>query len=216
MIDKKCRVEYMDFFENILKNAPAGTYDEMALPSYIHKNKLMSWLFWKRIEVALSMAGDMQKTSVLDFGCGGGVAFRHFQRFECSISGCDKYSYDLAAAVCGRFGLHAELYKDLQEIKGRSFDYIFALDVLEHIEDLGSVTVQLIGLSSAKTNIIISGPTESLIYKIGRHLAGFSGHYHIRNIYDIERFLKQKKLRCLKVKRLYPPAPLFRVSAWSL
>lgn len=205
---------YNEAFREILETAPQGIYDESALPSYTHRNKLMSWLFWKRIDTALLMAGEMRNKYVLDFGCGGGVIFKYLSRQNCRIVGCDNQSKSLAEEISRRFGAHAEVYEDLYQIERRPFDTIFALDVLEHIEDLYPIIEKFKELSDEKTKLIVSGPTENIIYRAGRLLAGFSGHYHVKNIYDIEKALEEDNFKCIGIRTLYPPCPLFRISSW--
>ena len=38
--------------------------------------------------------------------------------------------------------------------------------------------------------MIVSGPTESLMYRFGRFIAGFRNVYHYRNIFDIDAQLQ--------------------------
>jgi 2-polyprenyl-3-methyl-5-hydroxy-6-metoxy-1,4-benzoquinol methylase len=61
--------------------------------------------------------------------------------------------------------------------------------VLEHIDDPEPVVQKLMALLAPGGKMIVSGPMENLLYKTGRWLAGFSGHYHVRNIYQIEQIL---------------------------
>jgi hypothetical protein len=35
--------------------------------------------------------------------------------------------------------------------------------------------------------VIVSGPTESPLYRLGRRVAGFGGHYHKHTVFDVER-----------------------------
>ncbi len=62
---------------------------------------------------------------------------------------------------------------------------------------------------------MVSGPTENVLYKAGRLLAGFSGEYHVTNIYDIEGKFREMGLEREALKVLYPPVPLFRISRWK-
>jgi len=73
--DRTYRRQYQALFRDMLRDAPAGHYDEMALPSYTHPNPAMSWLFWRRLDTALDLARDVAGRSVLDFGCGGCTMF---------------------------------------------------------------------------------------------------------------------------------------------
>ena len=93
-----------------------------------------------------------------------------------------------------------------------TFNAVVALDVLEHVDSLEDTFRQLCRITRKGGVIIVSGPTESLFYKIGRKIAGqeYTGDYHVRNIYDIRRtmetFMETKTLATL-----YYPFPLFKV-----
>jgi hypothetical protein len=89
------------------------------------------------------------------------------------------------------------------------------LDVLEHIDDPGHCIGEILKRSHKNTRIIVSGPTENLLYKAGRYFSGFSGDYHLRNVYQIEEELKKAGLRNRAVKELLPVFVLFRVSWWD-
>ena len=59
---------------------------------------------------------------------------------------------------------------------------------------------------------MVSGPTENILYKIGRKLAGpeYSGEYHERGIAEVKRELN-KLARVRQIATLYRPIPLFEV-----
>ncbi|MHC4200967.1 MAG: class I SAM-dependent methyltransferase [Planctomycetota bacterium] len=215
LISRTYRERYRRVFESACRDSPEGFYDDSGLPSYTHRNSLMSWLFWKRVDTALALAGQIRGQSVLDFGCGGGVTFRYLHDRGCEIVGCDRASVRLAGELCRAFGIAAELHEDLTDIGDRTFDVVFALDVFEHVENLGPVVDTILSHCHAGSRIIVSGPTESLPYRLGRWLAGFSRHGHVRDIYAVEKLLESKGLTCSKVKRLYLPFPLFRISDWK-
>ena len=202
-------------YRGLLQRAAPGEYDENALPSYTHPNRLMAWLFWKRIDIALCFMGDISGKTVLDFGCGGAVTFKCLNQKHCRIVGCDE-NIVLAQQVCRALNINAELYQDLSAIDGRKFDYILALDVLEHIENSGALLEKFKDMMQPGSKIILSGPTENVWYKLGRKLAGFSGHYHVKNIHQIEREFGAIGFSAEKVRTLYYPFPLFRVSLWRL
>ena len=77
------------------------------------------------------------------------------------------------------------------------------------------VSAEFVRLLKPDGRLIVSGPTESVFYRAGRRLAGFSGHYHVRNIYDIESHLSQF-FRLSLVKRLVWPVTLFRITEGRL
>lgn len=210
------RETYEHIFLETLAAAPPGTYDESALPSYTHPNRLMAWLFWRRVRVALTLAAPKRGESVLDFGCGGGTTFRRLADCGCRITGCDVVTHALAAEVCRRLGVEARLVAGLGEIDPReTFDIILALDVLEHVEDLNGTLGRLTRFLGSRGRLVVSGPTENLLYRIGRRFAGFSGHYHIRDIHVIEAALRGLGFRRERLIRLYPGVSFFRISRWT-
>ncbi|MBN1456382.1 MAG: hypothetical protein JW912_00840, partial [Sedimentisphaerales bacterium] len=130
--------------------------------------------------------------------------------------GCENEFFEMTGLVCQKLNIKADIYRDLMEIRDNKYDIIFALDVFEHIANIVKYIDKLKELSHNRTMIIISGPTESLFYKFGRKLAGFSGDYHITNIYEVERHFKLSGLKRTDLKRLFFPLTLFRLSAWQL
>lgn len=200
--------------EKLRGTMPAEFHDS-ALLSYTHRNRLMAWLFWKRVDTALSLLGDPAGKSVLDFGCGSGIIFPYIVERGARVTGCDNKCAGLAAEVSRSLGIRAALYDDLFSIRDAKFDAILALDVLEHIEDLRPFIDRFSSLANEKARIILSGPTESFFYRIGRRLAGFTGEGHVRSIYDIESEFRKRGFKLLALRRLYPPVPLFRVSSWT-
>ena len=214
MIDRAYRAAYETAFRTLLSQAPPGRYDEMALPSYTHANRLMAWLFWRRIAAAFALAGPLDRQRVLDFGCGGGVTFRRLHECGCEITGVDPEAGALAAEISRRLGTPARIVATVDDVADRRFDCIFALDVLEHVDDLDGCIGRLAGVLADGGRIVLSGPTENAWYRLGRRLAGFSGHYHVRTVFDIERGLQQRGLVRTGLSTLRLPFALFRVSAW--
>jgi 2-polyprenyl-3-methyl-5-hydroxy-6-metoxy-1,4-benzoquinol methylase len=213
-LDKNYRTQYESLFRQFLEGSTNGHFDEAALPSYVHSNRLMSFLFWKRIETSLSLAGDLKNHSVLDFGCGGGVTFKYLHANNCRITGCENQFPELPREVSRRLSIDSVISDDLCSLDAK-FDTIFALDVLEHVDDIAGILERLGFLLSEQGQLIISGPTESRFYQLGRQLAGFSGHYHVRTIYDIEKQCSKTGFYRESVKLLYWPVTLFRISRWK-
>ena len=214
-IDKNYRRQLEGIYHSLLQRAAPGEYDENALPSYTHPNRLMAWLFWKRIDIALGLMGEIIGKTVLDFGCGGAVTFKYLDQKHCRIVGCDE-NVLLARRVCDALKVNADLYQDLSAIRGLKFDCILALDVLEHIENSSALVDKFRDLLQPGGRVILSGPTENFWYKVGRKLAGFCGHYHLKNVYQVEQEFAAQGFVSEKVCTLYHPVPLFRVSRWAI
>jgi 2-polyprenyl-3-methyl-5-hydroxy-6-metoxy-1,4-benzoquinol methylase len=202
--------------------ASKGTDDilsEAALPAYAHKNPIIDFIFWKRIDIAFNevISDKIINKNILDFGCGTGVLSYHLSK-----SGYSMTAIDLDMSPKNQLSEYITYPDNINFIEGdilklnfdKKFDSIIALDVLEHIplEVLPVFLKRFDDLLSPNGKIIISGPTENVLYKIGRFLAGsdFTGSYHETNIDLIKKeFLKVYKVRV--VKKLYFPFTLFEI-----
>jgi cyclopropane fatty-acyl-phospholipid synthase-like methyltransferase len=193
-------------------SAPAVA--EMAVPSYCHRNPLIRWLFWRRLDHAWRLAAVRSGESVFDFGIGSGVLLPSLKPLARRIAGSDRH-LEPARAMADHLGMRVELIvcgglaKWAAANAGR-FDCVFALDVLEHVEteeltQLSEVFRQLLGRNG---RLIVSGPTETFAYRVGRKLAGFRNDYHHRTIYDIDAELARRWHR--ESAAVAPPWPLPR------
>jgi SAM-dependent methyltransferase len=198
----------------ILRAGQPGEFDEQALPAYCHANRLMRWLFWQRLRRVVKHFDRAVTASarVLDFGCGIGMLLPLLAARGHRLTGVD-----LDTRYTAHF-LHAFGVSDatilppdrLRELPAAGFDVVTALDVLEHVPDLEATVVGLHDLLRPGGKLIVCGPTENVLYRIGRRLAGFSGAYHVRNIEDIHQAL-QRRFRTRSLGTLYPGMPLFRL-----
>jgi 2-polyprenyl-3-methyl-5-hydroxy-6-metoxy-1,4-benzoquinol methylase len=210
------RLTCESFYQRLLDEAPTHALDEQALPSYTHSNRLAAWLFWQRLLIVAREIARLRPTTALDFGCGGGVMFKPLADMGVTIHACD-----LELAPARQFAAHLGLQgihwhngaASLQEIPTGYFDCILALDVLEHMEEaeLNAVLDRFHELLAPGGHLFVSGPTENWAYKLGRRIAGFSGHYHETNIHAIEAKLRSRFAVRL-VARLFPPVVLFRIT----
>ncbi len=204
-------------FGRILSKQNNYEIDEAALPAYAHKNPLIDYLFWQRVKVAANYANENGSgRKVLDFGCGSGVLSYLLAEQGYAVTACDiefrplqlvKEEIDFPTGITFLAG--DILSMDLP--KG-SFDAIFALDVLEHIENLEAYIIRFNELLIPNGSIIVSGPTENILYKIGRSLAGnrFTGDYHVTNIAKIKAKFKLFN-KVTTIKKLLFPVVLFEV-----
>jgi 2-polyprenyl-3-methyl-5-hydroxy-6-metoxy-1,4-benzoquinol methylase len=194
--------------------------DEMAIPTYLHSNPLIRWLFWKKHEVIAEFATIDSEDTVLDFGCGIGV----FLPTLCHLAG-KVYATDLfpqyAKMLTQQLGLKVEFIETLSALSNTSLDVIIAADVLEHLHD----ATELLGIFAAKLRpkgrLVVSGPTENSMYKLGRRIAGFGqkGDYHHTNIYQLTALIETNGYQAVKSTMLPFPLPflpcLFMVAVFE-
>lgn len=200
------------------KNGTNEVLSEAALPAYAHKNPLIDFIFWKRIAIAIDKVEIQKKNlNILDFGCGTGVLSYQLASLNHTVT-----AIDLDLSPKNAVSEMIDFPKNIQFIEGDifnkefnyKFDSIIALDVLEHIplSILPNYLSLFKELLSENGKLIISGPTENILYKIGRFFAGsdFTGSYHETNIELIK--IECKKIFIVKkIRKLYFPFVLFEV-----
>lgn len=196
----------------VLAEGHADNLNEAAFPAYSNPSPLISFLFWERLYRVTKYLDSKEKfLSVMDFGCGSGVMLPILAERAGHVIGVD---VDLEPLKKINKHIHFQdnikFQESYQKIPPGSLELILALDVLEHVDDLEMELNNISSLLAPGGEIIISGPTENIFYKIGRFLSGpaYSGDYHVRNIYDIQRETA-KFLAVKKIATLYLPAPLF-------
>jgi 2-polyprenyl-3-methyl-5-hydroxy-6-metoxy-1,4-benzoquinol methylase len=212
------KARYRSAIRKVLEEAERGRLDESGFPAYSHPNRLINWLFWQRLHTAMNfIAKHTPYENVLDFGCGSGVMLPFLARHSQHVTAID---IDLVPLE------HVKKYiplaenirvldanqTSLSQLTPKSFDLINALDVLEHVPDLPRTLGELLALLKPNGKLVISGPTENWLYKIGRRLAGpeFSGDYHERGTPEIKRELA-RLAPVRQIATLYWPVPLFEM-----
>jgi 2-polyprenyl-3-methyl-5-hydroxy-6-metoxy-1,4-benzoquinol methylase len=190
--------------------------DEAAFPAYAHRNPLIERIFWGRLAVAARYLEARSPKTVLDFGCGSGVMSYILSSLVDRVVATDLQpaSFHLMRSTVGfppniAFASPQELGEERYE---QSFDAILALDVLEHVDDVTAVLLQFQKLLRSGGVVVISGPTENVLYRLGRRLAGsrFTGHYHVSDIGKIEAICRRHG-SVQPIATLYRVLPLFRV-----
>lgn len=186
--------------------------DEMAIPSYTHKNPLIRWLMWKRYEAIASLIDFSKAPCVYEFGCGMGLFLPTLNKYAKKVFARDLFP-QYAKKLSIHFNLNTIFIENEDELE--EIDIIIAADVLEHIEDLNPYLDKWHKKLALEGSLIVSGPTENFFYKIGRFIAGFSekGDYHVSNINTIKATIEKHQFYCLKEIHLpfcFPPY-LFKV-----
>ncbi len=217
---KQTKYIFKNTILNILnKQGTDEILSEAALPAYAHKNFLIDYIFWKRVSIVSKFIKEKStaNSSILDFGCGTGVL-----SYELASKNHSVTAIDLNLKPVEILKNHIEYPDAIHFIEGDLFtvdftlkyDFIVALDVLEHISigELPKFIEKFKTLLKPNGYIIISGPTENILYKIGRKIAGrdFTGHYHKTNISMIRQVFMQH-LNVKTLARLVFPFILFEI-----
>lgn len=187
--------------------------DEMAIPSYRHPNPLLRWISWSRIGVLYRWIERWGKTSsrpvearkIMDYGCGCGVLLE-----PQSLNAEKVYGVDIvlgaAKFMIGKLGLdNVDLMEPKQAgktIEPESLDVIVCGEVLEHLESLDETIAFFRSSLHSEGRLLVSLPTENLIYRMGRRLAGFDGHYHHLNAPIIHRRILDAGFRMVRIRKL--------------
>tara|TARA_B100000508_G_C11413448_1_gene254487 strand:+ start:157 stop:843 length:687 start_codon:yes stop_codon:yes gene_type:complete len=206
-------------FQEILAAGDSYEIGEAALPAYAHKNPFIDWLFWQRIKVSFQYAQQQQQGgNVLDFGCGSGILSYLLAKAGYNVTACDvEFSPLRLVQQKITFPENISFVEGdilTQGFPKHSFDMIFALDVLEHIDDLEPYIAAFNELLTPNGLLVVSGPTENRLYKMGRKLAGkrFTGDYHVSNISNIKEAFR-KTFPNISSKKLIFPFILFEIFA---
>lgn len=212
------KTRYRAAIQNVLSETEKGRLDEAAFPAYSHRNPLINWLFWQRLRKVIDyVENKTQYENILDFGCRSGVMLPFLATISkqviamdidlLSIQSVQKY-IPLANNVEVKDGMKI----NISDLPKNSFDLIIALDVLEHVHDLSKTLNELFSLLKPNGQIIVSGPTENILYQIGRKIAGpeYSGAYHERGIAEIKTEIR-KMGNIQHIATLYQPFPLFEI-----
>ena len=185
--------------------------EESCVPSYCHKKSILAWVAWWRLVKAAGLLKKFKPgiNTILDFGAGSGEFF-HFIRNHCEYNFIESNSI-LKSFIKNQIPLAQEV--QLHDLQNSKYDVILALDSLEHNKDPEGIIVKLVSSLKPQGLIILSGPTENFIYKIGRRLAGFKGDYHQVRVHDLEEtFKKYLTLKTIVSGPLF--LPIFKISVW--
>lgn len=186
--------------------------DEMAIPSYRHPNPALRWMAWRRVEAVADriarLYGDGRTDrTVVDFGCGTGVLFETALRGAKRLVGVDLV-LDSARMLAAEWKLEVELMSPQQaeqSIEPGSVDLVIAAEVLEHVEPPEEAIGAFKSWLRPGGTLLVSLPTENALYRLGRRLAGFEGHYHHDNAESIDRAIR--KMGFVRRARSFIPLP---------
>ncbi len=169
---------------------------EMAIPSYLNKNPLIREIFWRRYDRVFRLFALKPEMVVCEFGCGIGAFLPTLVAHTAKVYAVDLFP-QFAQAVADELGLPVEFSASLDGVPDGSLDVLYAVEVLEHLDDLPA-GIQLIARKlKPGGRLIMSGPTESKLYKIGRFMVGYNKYheYHRNNVYMLKQGILENGFR---------------------
>ncbi|MFQ5509087.1 MAG: class I SAM-dependent methyltransferase [Leptospirillia bacterium] len=177
--------------------------DEMAIPSYAHSNPLIRWLMWRRYETIAQFAQPSKTMSVLEFGCGIGLFLPTLAERYGTVYAIDLYP-QYAELLARRMDLPVRFVPTLDSVPDGTLDAVVAADVLEHVEDLPDWVRTFHAKLKPGGTMLVSGPTENWLYRLGRFVAGFSdkADYHHTNIDRIKKVFEENGFVTTRKKSL--------------
>ncbi|MCA1907685.1 MAG: class I SAM-dependent methyltransferase [Magnetospirillum sp.] len=185
--------------------------EESCVPSYTHPNWAAAAVSWWRLAAAARLYRRWGRNgAILDFGAGTGE-IHHL------LTAPGTYDFvegnPLLADALQAF-IPAARQREIGSLPDASYDVVMALDSLEHNDDVPAIVAQLFKSLKPGGTMILSGPTENWLYRLGRRLAGFSGHYHTTTIAHIEQVMRPHARLREVISLPFPGLALFRVTAW--
>ncbi|QGA81913.1 class I SAM-dependent methyltransferase [Halomicrobium sp. LC1Hm] len=186
--------------------------EESAIPSYTHENLLLRALFQARGNAVLKWISD-QARRLMDVGCGAGALVETLDTTpKRTVTGID-IAPEAANAYLQPCSQVQILKGDISHLplKDNSFDCIVAMDVLEHFDELERPLSELSRVISPGGQLLVTGPTENWMYRVGRRIAGFSGEYHPKSVHEVGEAVEQLFGKPARKRTISIGTPLFEV-----
>jgi len=183
---------------------------EQIVPEYYSKNKFIKRIFFERLKKAIFLLKGKNINSILDIGCGDGI-------FTNMLKNKENYKEVVGVDYNKNIESLNKVYKNIKFIRtdlyklnlSKKFDAVACLDVLEHFENVNAVLDKIDLVIKDKGYLVVSGPTESFLYKLGRLITkgvfsqetgpGAGKHYY--NIKQLDKIF-QKRYKLLKRSKI--------------
>lgn len=177
---------------------------------YFHPLRIVGDIFWLRFEKMLEMAEPDGSGTALDLGCGHGLFLPSLSKHYKRVVGIDIKTYGETDAILEKFNCrNVEVFEMDGGKTGfgdKTFDAVFAADVLEHFRDLEKPIREIHRILKPGGKLLINSPIESGFFSLIRSLAGFNkpaDHYHSAE--EISRGISE----LFKISQKYNFPPLF-------
>ncbi len=159
---------------------------------YRHSAWVVRELFWNRLQRLVALCPRAEQGRVLDLGGGSGILLPTLSKMFRQVVCLDRFT-DEAYNVVHHYAL-----SNVTLIQGNllrmgltdeAFDVVIAADVLEHVRALPQACHEIYRITNA--SLLITGPTENLLYQVGRLVFGFQKPVdHFYTYRQVERHIK--------------------------
>ena len=214
------RAAILSAYQEVGSDLGREVTDEMAVPAYLQGIALSRYVFWRKLHCVIRAAKLVPNSRVFDFGCGTGILLPQLAAEGRSVVATDLHP-SIARNVIEQLRLSqvtlvpADQWQD--SLPDGEMETIIAANVLEHIDERREL-LQVLGRKLTPTGrLVISGPTENRLYRLGRRIIGFSGSYHVTNIHDLIDDARAVGLRQVYRRRWPAPGPfsLYHIAAFE-
>lgn len=186
-------ISYIQAPTDLLSRLHNGNTD---IPTaYFHPSKIVRWLFSHRLKHSIQYTRFLKRRDIcLDVGCGGGALLPTLSHGFNEVIGLDK-DIGPAAQIKAMLSLrNVEVVEgDLYEtsIPHGSLDCIFAISVIEHLEDTDSAIRRFSHWLAPDGLLVISVPSENCLYQAGRWMFNFTRPHTHHDLKPLIPLLRQ-------------------------
>lgn len=187
---------------------------------YEDKNPLVRGVFKNRVKEAIKIVSLNEKSTILDIGSAWGYLLKSIlDRYpSCKCTGIDSSQRLIMNTKIENCNLGRADARNLP-FHDESFEVVFILDVLEHIEEKDIVINEIHRVLKKNGIVILSGPTESWFYKFCRFLWLRKTHLasHKYTIYQLETGFLKNNFKLMQRTSIpqFPLPELFGISKFK-
>ncbi len=202
---------------------------ERIIPEYNSKNPFVTWLFKKRLTIALEYLQSITPSNHLDIGCGNGKFIDIIQNSDLNIKSLSAMDTNKNVVTLNDTFKNCSFFQsDIlnSQIKNNEFDSVSCLDVLEHIKEIDKAIEEIKRILKPEGYLIVSGPVESVLYKSLRYLikgtyseeTGPGAGVHYYNIMQLDKTILKNGFEIIKMQKIpfFKPFDLFHIVLYRM